>query len=156
MKFLQSDLTLNLLLPHVVTFWHDHVHALNPWTPSLLGFTPTQRFQITISNDFDAATMFYQHLIVDLALVDFCVVKMYKTFQISQRVTQKSSKILKNIARVFILYVEKLEWNPKLFCGLWPNLKIYRISVPAIFDRFSLISRSAEQGRNCLPFFAVS
>ena len=56
----------------------------SPRTPSLLGFTPTQgalfvtwdptqKFQITISNDLDVATMFYQRLIVDLDLVDSCV-----------------------------------------------------------------------------------
>ena len=48
-------------------------------------------------------------LIVDLALVDFYVVRMYKTFQILQKVTHKSSKSLKNVARVSLLYVDKLE-----------------------------------------------
>jgi len=36
LKFLQSDLTLNLLLPLVLTYWHNHVQVSNPWTPSLL------------------------------------------------------------------------------------------------------------------------
>ena len=36
LKFLQSDLTLNLLLPPVVTYWYNYVQALNPWTYSLL------------------------------------------------------------------------------------------------------------------------
>ena len=85
------------------------MQTLNSWTPSLLEFTPTQRFQINIRNNLDAATMFYQCLIVDLASVDFCVVRRYKTSQISQRVTYKSSKSLKNVARVSLLYVEKLE-----------------------------------------------
>ena len=48
-------------------------------------------------------------LIVDLALVDSCVVKRYKTSLISQRVTHKYSKSLKNVARVSLLYVDKLE-----------------------------------------------
>ena len=30
------------MLPPIVTYWHDYVQALNPRTPSLLGFTPTQ------------------------------------------------------------------------------------------------------------------
>ena len=29
LKFLQEDLTINLLLPLVVTYWHDHVQVLN-------------------------------------------------------------------------------------------------------------------------------
>ena len=129
---------------------HQHKH------PCLWLWDPTQRFQIIISNDLDAATIFYQRLIVDLALADSCVVRRYKTSQISQKITHKSSKILKNIARVSLLYVEKLEWNPKCFCGLGPGLKIYRISVPMIFDWLSLISWSVEHGRNSLPFFTVS
>ena len=42
LKFLQSDLTLNLLLPPVITYWHDHVQVSNSWTSSLLGFIQTQ------------------------------------------------------------------------------------------------------------------
>ena len=42
LKFLQLDLTLNLLLYPIVTYWHDHVQVPNPRTPSLLGFTETQ------------------------------------------------------------------------------------------------------------------
>ena len=37
-----KDLTLNLLLPHLVTYWHDYVQTSNPQTLSLLGFTATQ------------------------------------------------------------------------------------------------------------------
>ena len=58
---------------------------------------------------FVVATRFYDRLIVDLALVDSCVVKRYNTFQISQGVTYKSYKSLQNIARVSLLYVDKLE-----------------------------------------------
>ena len=36
LKFLKSDLILNLLLPLVVTYWYDHVQALNLHTPFLL------------------------------------------------------------------------------------------------------------------------
>ena len=93
------------------------MQAPNLWTP-LLGSTQTQdaffvtlrshsRFQITISNDLDVATMFYQRLIVVLALVDFCVVRRYKTSQISQRVTHESFQQFQNMARVFLLYVKK-------------------------------------------------
>ena len=150
MKFLQSDLTLNLLLPHVVTYWHDHVklriHELLLFSdlhqhkhPCLWLWDPTQRFQITISIDLNAITMFYQRLIVDLASVDSCVVRSYRTSQISQRVTHKSSKSPKNVARVSLLYVEKLEWNPKHFCGLGPDLNILQNSVPTIFDQSNLI-----------------
>ena len=116
----------------------------------------TQRFQITISNDLDAAPMFYNCLIVDLAPVYSCIVKRYKTSQISQGVTHKSSKSLKNVVRVSLLYVEKLEWNPKRFRGLGPDLKICRIFVLEIFNQSSLISRLVEQGRNFHPFSVVS
>ena len=112
-----------------------HKHKL----PCLWLWDPTQRFQITINNDLDATTMFYQRLIVDLALVDSCVVRMYKTYQISQRVTHKSFRSLKNVARISLLYVEKLEWNPKCFRELGPDLKICKISVIGIFDWSSLI-----------------
>ena len=131
------------MLPPIVTYWHDHVQAPNSRTllflnlhrhkpPSLWLWDPTQRFQITISKDFDAATLFYLRLIVDFALIDYCVVKRYKVSQISQRVTHKSSKRLKDIARVSFLYVKKLEWNLKCFHELRPGLKICRISVPMI------------------------
>ena len=30
------------MLPHVVTYWYDHVQAPNPLTPSLLRLTATQ------------------------------------------------------------------------------------------------------------------
>ena len=123
------------MLPQVVTYWHDHVQGPNPQTPSLLGFTATQaptlmtlrshskvldHLQLLI---FVAITRFYYRLIVDLASVDSCVVRRYKTSLISQRVTQKSSKSLQNIARVSLLYVDKLDWNHKRFRGLGPGLK---------------------------------
>ena len=41
-KIFTKDLTLNLMLLHVVTYWHDHMQAPNLRTHSLLGFTPTQ------------------------------------------------------------------------------------------------------------------
>ena len=53
--------------------------------------------------------MFYLCLIVNLALVDSCVVRRYKTSKISQEVTHNASKGLRNVARVFLLYVEELD-----------------------------------------------
>ena len=93
------------MLPHVITYWHDHVQVPNPWTlfsldlqqhklPCLWLWDSTQRFQITINDDLDATTMFYECLIVVLASVDSFVIRRYKTSQISQRVTHKSSKSL--------------------------------------------------------------
>ena len=131
--------------PHVVTYWHEQMQTPNPRTPSLLGlhqhkhhclwlWDPTQMFQINGSNDLVAATRFYHHLIVDLALVDSCVVKRYKTSLISQRVTHKYSKSLKNVARVSLLYVDKLEWNPKYFCRLGPCLKLMQNLISAILN----------------------
>ena len=41
LKFLQSNLTLNPLLPPVVTYWHDHMQAPNARTPSFLDLQNT-------------------------------------------------------------------------------------------------------------------
>ena len=41
-KVFTKDLTLNLMLPHIVTYYHDHVQVSNLWTPSLLGLTAIQ------------------------------------------------------------------------------------------------------------------
>ena len=98
----------------------------NPWTP-LLGFIATQaptlvtlRSHSKVSDHlqlliFVATTRFYQCLIVDLALVDACLVRMYNTSQISQGVTHKSSKGLQNVVRVSLLYMDKFDWNTKRF-----------------------------------------
>ena len=111
----------------------------NLWTSSLLGFTATKpptfvtlRSHIKVSDHlqlliFVAATRFYQCLIVDLAPIDACVVRRYNTSQISQGITHKSSKGLQNVARISLLYVDKLEWNPKRFRGLGLDLKFCRI-----------------------------
>ena len=146
MKFLQSDLTLNLLLPQVVTYWHDHVQTLNPQTPSLLGFAASQasmlmtlRSHSKVSNHpqlliFVATTRFYHRLTVNFALIDACVVRRYKTSQISQRVTHKSSKSLQNVPGVSLLYVDKLDWNPKCFRKFGPRLKILHNLIFAFLD----------------------
>ena len=136
MKFLQSDLTLNLLLPQVVTYWHDHEQVLNLRTPSLLGLIATQTLTIVTLRSYSkvadhlqllifvVAIRFYQCLIVDLAPGDACVVRRYNTSQISQRATHKSCKSFQNVARVSLLYVDKLDWNPKCFRPLGSCLKI--------------------------------
>jgi len=58
---------------------------------------------------FMIAIRFYQCLIADFTPVDACVVRRYNTSQISQGVTHKSSKSLQNVARVSLLYVDKLD-----------------------------------------------
>ena len=88
---------------------------------------------------FVSATRFYHRLIVDIVLVDSCVIRRYNISQISQGVTYKSPKSFQNIAKVSLLYVDKLEWNPKHFCGLRPDFKFYRISCFAILDQSGLI-----------------
>ena len=76
------------------------MQALNPRTPSLLGFTTTQASMLVILRShskvsdhlqlliFVAVTSFYHCLIIDLALADACVVRRYKTSQILQRVVR--------------------------------------------------------------------
>ena len=117
---------------------------------------PTQKFQITSNNDLVAATRFYHRLIVDLAPIDSCVVRKYKTSQISQRVTHKSSSSLQNVAKVPLLCVDKLEWNPKYFCELRPCLNILQNLISAILNWSSLTSQSVERGRNWIPFSTIS
>ena len=117
---------------------------------------PTQKFQITSNNDLVAATRFYHRLIVDLAPIDSCVVRKYKTSQISQRVTHKSSSGLQNVAKVPLLYVDKLEWNPKHFCELGPCLNILQNLISAILNWLCLISQSVKLGRNWIPFSTIN
>ena len=138
------------MLPQVVTYWHNFVQASNSWTPSLLGITTqaptlmTLRFHSKVLDHlhfliFVAATRFYQYLIVDLAPIDTCVVRRYNTSQISQGVTHKSSKSLQNVARVSPLYVDKLDWNIKHFCGHEPCFKLLQNLIFTILDRSNLI-----------------
>ena len=139
------------MLPQVVTYWHDHVQVPNPRTPSLLGLIATQALMLVtlrshskISDQlllliFVAATRFYQRLIVDLALVDACVVRRSNASKISQRVTHKTSTSLQNVAQVSLLYADKLDWNPKYFCGLRSCLKILQNLIFAILDWSNLI-----------------
>ena len=76
-----------LQIQGLILFLDLHQHKLTYlWLWDL-----TQRFQITISNDLDAATMFYQCLIVVLTPINSCVVKRYKISWVSQRVTHKDS-----------------------------------------------------------------
>ena len=94
---------------------------MNLWTPSLLGLIATQTLTIVTLRSYSkvadhlqllifvVAIRFYQCLIVDLAPVDTCVVRKYNTSQISQGVTHESSKGHQNVARVSLLYVEKLD-----------------------------------------------
>ena len=120
--------------------------------PQLWLWDSTQRFQITINNDLVAATRFYHRLIIDLSPVYSCVVKSYKTSQISQRVIHKSSKSLKNIARVSLLYVDKLEWNTKHFYGLGPCLNILQSLISTILDQSSLILEQSSLAKCDIPF----
>ena len=65
LKFLQSDLTLNLLLPPVVTYWYDHVQALNAQTP-LLGFIATQ-VSLLVTLRFHSKVLDYLYLLIFVA-----------------------------------------------------------------------------------------
>ena len=138
-----------MLQIHKLLFFLDllqHKH------PHLWLWDSTQRFQITISNDLVTATRFYHCLIVDLAPVDSCAVKRYKTSQITQRVTHKSSKSLKNVARFSLLYMDKLEWNPKRFHELGPCLNILQNLISAILDWLSLILDRSSLAKCDIPF----
>ena len=127
--------TCKLQIHRLLLFLDLHQHK----PPCLWLWDLTQSFQITVNNDLDVVTMFYQRLIIVLASIASCVVRMYKTCQISQRVTHKSSKYLQNVARVSLLYVEKFRWNPKRFRGVGPIQKFCKKTMPVIFDQSSLI-----------------
>ena len=103
-----------------------------------------------------AATRFYHCLIIDLVLVDSCVVRRHKTSQISQRVTHKSSKSLKNVVRVSLLHVDKLEWNPKCFHGLRLDLKFCRIPFFCDSRLVEPNSQLIKLGRMWLPFSTIN
>ena len=88
-----KDLTLNLFLPPVVIYWHDHEQAPNSRIPPLLDLQNTNShvcdFEIPIKSFKSllvdlAATRFHQHLIVDLVPINTCRVRRYRTSQISQ------------------------------------------------------------------------
>ena len=77
---------------------HTHTHTQAPTLVSLRSHSKvSDHLQLLI---FVVATRFYHRLIVDLAPVDAYVVRRYKTSQISQRVTHKSSKSLPKVDRV--------------------------------------------------------
>ena len=89
LKFLQSNLTINLLLPVVVIYWHDHMQTPNSWTLSLLDLhhksTHACDYEIPLKGFrprlVDLCRIrFHQHSIVDLVPVDACRVRRYRTF----------------------------------------------------------------------------
>ena len=70
---------------------------------------PLKGFRSPSLVDLCSNNRFYQCLIVNLALIDTCVVRRYSTSQISQGVTHKSSKDRQKVSRVSLLYVDKLD-----------------------------------------------
>ena len=112
-----------------MTMYRFWIHGLFSWICSTQAPTlVTLRSPSKVSNQlqlliFVATTRFYHRLIIALISVDACVVRRYKISQISQRVTHKSSKTLQNVARVSLLYVDKLDWNHQRFRRLGPGLK---------------------------------
>ena len=108
-KFKSQDsiiITKDDFLKYIVLYFSQKGTWVRPW------------FQITFSCWSWCSNYFYQSLIVVLALVDSCVVRRYKTSQISQRVTHKSSSTPQNVVRVFLLYVENLSETLNIFTGL--------------------------------------
>ena len=61
-KLLQSNLTLNPLLPLVVTYWHNHVQAPNPRISSFLDLYHTS----THACDFEISLKGFRSRFVDL------------------------------------------------------------------------------------------
>ena len=71
------------------SFFHSIYNNISTYTCDFE--IPHKGFKSSSVVDLVVATRFYHHLIVVLALVDSCVVRRYKTSQISQRVIWKSS-----------------------------------------------------------------
>ena len=61
-------------------------------------------------------------MIVDLVPIDTCRVRKLQNLSNPTEVTHKSSKSLQNVVKVFLLHLGVLDWNPKYFRGLWPDL----------------------------------
>ena len=89
--------------------------------------------------DLATATRFHQHLIIDLVPIDTCGIRRLQNLSDLTGITHKSSKSLQNIFRVFLLYLGVLDWNPKHFRRLRPNLKFCRNWFTAILDWSSFI-----------------
>ena len=95
---------------------------------------PLKCFKSPVVVDLITATRFHQHLIIDLVSVDTCRVRKLQNLSDLTGVTHKSSKSLQNVVRVFLLYLEVLDWNPKRFHGLGPDLNFVEFA----FLRFSI------------------
>ena len=107
------------------------------------------RFPLAV--DLYAVACTHQFFIVDLVPVDAHRVRRYSNLSNLIGVTHKSFKSLQNIVRVFLLYLEVLDWKPKHFCQLRPNSK----SAKSIFLRFSIGQVYSSIGRTSqnLSFF---
>ena len=62
-----KDLTLNLLLASVVTYWHDHMQVSNPRIPSLLDLQSTNSHVY----DFEIPLKGFRLQLVDLVATRF-------------------------------------------------------------------------------------
>ena len=71
--------------------------------------------------DLYEAICFHQFLIVNLVSVDACRVRKLQKPHKSHR--SNSQVFQELLIRVFILYLVVLDWNPKRYLGLRPNLK---------------------------------
>ena len=110
---------------HLVELTNTITCSFNPTNSSLLDLQNTSShsydFQIPLNGfrllvvDLVVVTRFHQHLIVDLVPIDTCRVRRLHNLTDLTKVTQKSSKSLQNVVRVFLLYLEVLDWNPKRF-----------------------------------------
>ena len=106
--------------------------------PCIWLWDPTKRFRSPIV-DLVAATRFHQHLIVDLVPLDTCRVRRLQNLSNLTGVTHKSSNSHKNVVRVFLLYLEVLDWNPKCFPGLGLNSKFGESNFWLVGSNFWLI-----------------
>ena len=110
---------------HLVELTNTITCSFNSTNSSLLDLQNTSShsydFQIPLNGfrllvvDLVVVTRFHQHLIVDLVPIDTCRVRRLHNLTDLTKVTQKSSKSLQNVVRVFLLYLEVLDWNPKRF-----------------------------------------
>ena len=83
---------------------------------------PLKGFKSSVVVDLVVATRFHQHLIINLIPIDTCRVRRLQNLTDLTGVTQKSSRSLQNIVRVFLSYLEVLDWNPKHFHGIGLDL----------------------------------
>ena len=138
-----------LLLPTSRTYWHDHVQALNPWTPSFLNSPPNTSTPACVFFKFQWQQLEWSsrcRKFFSLKILSLCEGKHLKDLTRDSHKPQYEQH--KNVARVYLLYLGQIR-NPKRFKSLRAELEI--LQKKNVRPDFRLIEpklRSIEKGWN--------